>query len=73
MRDLEVLIARTRGVQGAPGAPNLKLSGELDRLVRRFENECRQLHGHYMSSRQSLLSICDHAVAAAESTPSAAA
>ena len=73
MRDLEVLIARTRGVQGAPGAPNLKLSGELDRLVRRFENECRQLHGHYMSSRQSLLSICDHAIAAAESKPSAAA
>jgi CHAD domain-containing protein len=73
MRDLEVLIARTRGVQGAPGAPNLKLSGELDRLVRRFENECRQLHGHYMSSRQALLSICDHAIAAAEGKPSAAA
>ena len=65
MQDLEILIARTRGVQGAPGAPNLKLSGELDRLVRRFETECRQLHGHYMSARQSLLSICDHAIAAA--------
>ncbi len=65
IHDLEILIARTRGVQGAPGAPNLKLSGELDRLVRRFENECRQLHGHYMARRHSLLSICDHAIAAA--------
>jgi CHAD domain-containing protein len=65
IRDLEVLIARIRGVQGAPGAPNLKLSAELDRLVRRFENDCRQLHGHYMSSRQTLLAICDHAIGAA--------
>jgi CHAD domain-containing protein len=66
MRDLEILIARTRGVQGAPGAPNLKLSGELDRLVRRFENDCRQLHGQYMSSRPALLAICDHVIASAE-------
>jgi CHAD domain-containing protein len=66
IRDLEVLIARTRAVQGAPGAPNLKLSAELDRIVRRFEDECRQLHGHYMSSRHSLRSICDHAISAAE-------
>jgi len=73
MRDLEILIARTRGVQGAQGAPNLKLSGELDRLVRRFENECRQLHGHYMSSRQALLAICDHVIAASDGTSSEAA
>jgi len=71
MRDLEVLIARTRAVQGAPGAPNLKTSGELDRLVRRLENECRQLHGHYMSSRQTLLSICEHAISAANARSSA--
>jgi CHAD domain-containing protein len=66
IRDLEVLIARIRGVQGAAGAPNLKLSAELDRLVRRFENDCRQLHGQYMSSRQTLLAICDHAIGAAD-------
>ena len=66
IRDLEILIDRTRGVQGAPGAPNLKLSAELDRIVRRFENECRRLHGHYMSSRQSLRLICDHAISAAD-------
>ena len=71
IRDLEVLIARTRAVQGAPGAPNLKLSAELDRLVRRFENECRLLHGHYMSSRQSVLSICEHAANAASGKPAA--
>jgi CHAD domain-containing protein len=73
IRDLEILIARTRAVQGAPGAPNLKLSAELDRIVRRFENDCRQLHGHYMSSRHALLSICDHANAAAGSKRSARA
>jgi CHAD domain-containing protein len=65
MHDLEVLIARTRAVQGSPGGPPLKLSGELDRLVRRFETECRQLHGHYMASRRALLETCEHTVAAA--------
>lgn len=65
MHDLEVLIARTRGVQGAASAPNLKLSAELDRVVRRLENECRQLHGQYMASRRGLLAICEHTVSAA--------
>jgi CHAD domain-containing protein len=65
IRDLEVLIARTRAVQGAPGAPSLKVSSELDRLVRSLEHECRRLHGQYMASREALLSICDHASAAA--------
>jgi CHAD domain-containing protein len=72
MHDLEVLIARTRGVQGAPGAPTLKLSGELDRLVRRFETECRQLHAHYMTSRRHLLDICDRTILAATASASAA-
>ncbi len=66
MHDLEVLIVRTRAVQGAPGAPTLKLSGELDRLVRRFETECRQLHAQYMTLRPALLAICEHATARAE-------
>jgi CHAD domain-containing protein len=61
IRDLEVLIARTRAVQGAANAPSLKLSAELDRLVRRFENECRRLHGIYTSSRPALLEVCGHA------------
>jgi CHAD domain-containing protein len=71
IRDLEMLIARTRAVQGAPGAPNLKLSSELDRFVRKLENECRVLHGHYMASRETLLSICDHACGASTSKPAA--
>jgi CHAD domain-containing protein len=59
MHDLEVLIARTRAVQSSSSAPNLKVSADLDRLVRALERECRQLHGHYMASRESLQRICD--------------
>ena len=65
MHDLEILIARTRGVQGAPSAPTLRLSADLDRLVRRLENECRQLHSQYMTSRPALLTICDRVAAVA--------
>lgn len=72
MHDLEVLIARTRAVQGASSAPNLRVSAHLDKLVRRLENECRQLHGQYMASRNKLLAICDHVEHAAE-RPSGAA
>lgn len=63
MHDLEVLIARVRAVQGSAQAPSLSLSGDLDRLVRRLETECRQLHGHYMAMRKSLLAICMHLMA----------
>ncbi|HEY3160433.1 MAG TPA: CHAD domain-containing protein [Vicinamibacterales bacterium] len=57
MHDLEMLIARTRGIQSSPGASTLKVSAALDGLVRRLENECRQLHGHYMAARPALLSL----------------
>jgi len=66
MHDLEVLIARTRGIQSSPGASSLKVSADLDRLVRRLETECRQLHGQYMAIRRDLLSLCHRLVAAAE-------
>jgi CHAD domain-containing protein len=72
MHDLEVLIARTRAVQGSPIGTNLRLSGDLDRLVRRLETECRQLHGHYMALRHKLLAICDRVEAIAERPQSAA-
>jgi CHAD domain-containing protein len=62
MHDLEMLIARTRAIQSA-GASNLKLSGDLDRLVRRLENECRRLHVRYMNERKALRGICDHVTA----------
>ena len=61
IHDLEVLIARTRAIQGAPNAPTLRVSAEMDLLVRRLENECRRLHGRYIAMRASLLSICDYA------------
>jgi CHAD domain-containing protein len=60
MHDLEMLIARTRAIQGSAGAPSLTLSADLDRLVRRLENECRRLHARYMNERKSLLRICDY-------------
>ncbi len=63
MHDLEVLIARTRAVQGSASAPNLRLSAELDQLVRRLETESRQLHGQYMTMRHTLLGIADHVIA----------
>ena len=64
MNDLEVLIARIRAVQGSSEAASLRLSADLDRLVRRLETECRQLHGQYMASRRKLLAICDYVAAA---------
>jgi len=66
MHDLEVLIARTRGIQSSPGASSLKVSADLDRLVRRLETECRQLHGQYMAIRRDLLTLCHRLIAAAE-------
>jgi CHAD domain-containing protein len=66
MNDLEVLIARVRAVQGSGKLPDLRLSSDLDRVVRRLETECRQLHSQYITSRRRLLAICDYASAAAE-------
>jgi CHAD domain-containing protein len=62
MHDLEVLIAHTRAVQGSSRAPSLKMSGELDRFVRKLENECRQLHGRYISMRTPLLTLCERVI-----------
>jgi len=66
MHDLEVLIARTRALQSTANVRDLKLSADLDRLVRVLEMECRRLHGRYMNERKSLLTICDHVAAQAE-------
>jgi CHAD domain-containing protein len=66
MHDLEVLIARARNIQGSPGASTLKMSADLDRLVRRLETECRQLHGHYMAGRGKLIALCDRLSTVAE-------
>lgn len=66
LHDLEVLIIRIRALQGSDRAPTLRVSAELDRLVRQLETDCRQLHVRYMSVRPSLLHICDHVTAADE-------
>jgi CHAD domain-containing protein len=66
MHDLEVLITRTRRIQSSPGASSLKVSSDLDRLVRRLENECRQLHAHFIASRKGLLSLCNRLIARRE-------
>ena len=64
IHDLEVLIVRTRAIQGSSNAPTLRVSADMDQLVRRLETECRQLHGRYIAMRASLLSICDYAAGA---------
>jgi CHAD domain-containing protein len=66
MHDFEVLIARTRALQSTANVRDLKVSGDLDRLVRLLEMECRQLHVRYMNERKALLAICDHVAALAE-------
>ena len=66
MHDLEVLIARTRSIQSSPGASTLKMSADLDRLVRILETECRELHGHYMASRAKLITLCERLIRAGE-------
>jgi len=73
MHDHEVLIARVRAVQGSSAAPNLRVSADLDRLVRRLETECRQIHGQYMALRRKVLTICDHTATVPETAAGAAA
>ena len=73
MHDLEVLIARIRALQGSDHAPTLKVSADLDRLVRRLETECRQLHVRYMGFKKKLLELCDYVTAADERQPASAA
>jgi CHAD domain-containing protein len=57
MHDHEVLITRVRAIQSS--TPNLRLSGDLDKLVRRLETEARQIHGQYVALRKKLLAIAD--------------
>jgi hypothetical protein len=49
-------------VQGSK-APTLRLSGDLDVVVRRLETECRQIHGQYIALRKKLLAIADSTAA----------
>ena len=71
MHDLEVLITRTRAVQGSSRAPDLRLSGDLDGFVRRLEMECRQLHAQYIALRPALLEVCTDAAKVRRRSPAA--
>ena len=73
MHDREVLITRIRALQGSDRAPTLKVSADLDRLVRRLEMECRQLHVRYMGFKKKLLELCDYVTAADARQPASAA
>ena len=73
MHDFEVLIMRIRALQGSDRAPTLKVSADLDRLVRHLEMECRQLHVRYTEFKKKLLELCDHVTAADDRRPASAA
>jgi CHAD domain-containing protein len=73
MHDLEMLIMRIRALQGSDRAPSLKVSADLDRLVRRLETECRQLHGRYIGLKKKLLELCDDVTAAYDGRSASAA
>jgi hypothetical protein len=71
LHDLEMFIARIRALQGTTVVTGLDASADLDRLVRRLEHECRDLHGKYMAGRDDVLAVCDQAESVAERRPRA--
>lgn len=58
LHDLEVLIARIRQVQASLTPPDLTAWRELDALVVLLEDDCRRLHGRYMSERDLVAALC---------------
>jgi CHAD domain-containing protein len=73
MHDFEMLIMRIRALQGSDRAPTLKVSADLDRLVRRLEMECRQLHVRYMGLKKKFLELCDYVTSADDRQSASAA
>jgi CHAD domain-containing protein len=61
MHDFEMLIWRTRAVQGETQVSTLRQSAELDRMVRHLEAQCRVMHAQYVALRAALVEICDRA------------
>jgi CHAD domain-containing protein len=59
MHDLQILIDRTRRVQGSLKPPSVIVWRELDGLVTSLENSCRRLHARYMRERDALIGLCD--------------
>ena len=62
MHDLEVLIARSGSIQSSPGASTLKISADLDRLVRRLEPSAASCTATIWRSACKLLTLCDRLI-----------
>lgn len=54
----QLVIHRTRALQGTSAVTGVRLSADLDRLVRRLENQCRGIHGKYMAARGHVPAVC---------------
>jgi CHAD domain-containing protein len=59
LHDWQVLIDRTRQVQGSLKPPNTGVSNQLDALVMELEHHCRRLHARYMSQRLALAAVSE--------------
>jgi CHAD domain-containing protein len=59
MHDLQVLIDRSRHVQGSVSVPDVTVWRDLDALITSLENSCRRLHARYVRERTTLAATCD--------------
>jgi CHAD domain-containing protein len=58
LHDVEVLVARVRGLQASLSPPDVTAWRDLDALVAALEDDCRRLHGRYLAERDALLGLC---------------
>jgi CHAD domain-containing protein len=58
LHDLQMLIDRTREVQGSLTPPDVGAWRELDTLVVALEEDCRRLHGRYLHDSAALEALC---------------
>jgi CHAD domain-containing protein len=69
LHDLEMLLASVRETQAALPAADLSAWRELNALVRAVEDDCRQLHAHYMRDRPELIAITNRMAAKRDIRP----
>jgi CHAD domain-containing protein len=58
LHDLEILLGRARDLQASLAPLDVKAWREVDTLVRVLEDDCRRLHGRYLSERDGLVVLC---------------
>jgi CHAD domain-containing protein len=63
LHDLEMLLASVRTAQASLPASDLSAWRQFNALVRAVEDDCRQLHAHYMRDRVRLVAIADRMAA----------